>query len=67
MIGIIYETIKALCDRKGMTIKALEEKAGIANGTIGKWRDSVPSVDTIKKVADVLRVSIDYLVKGGKK
>lgn len=64
MISIIYENVKALCDKKGMSIRALEQKAGIANGTIGKWREFVPTVETIGKVAAVLHVSIDYLVKG---
>lgn len=64
MIGIIYETIKTLCEEKGLTIKALEEKAGVANGVVGKWRKNTPQVDTAQKIADVLGVTIDELVNG---
>ena len=64
MIGIIYETVKALADKKGISISALEKEAGVANGLIGKWRENTPQVDTLSKVAAVLGVTVDRLIKG---
>jgi transcriptional regulator with XRE-family HTH domain len=61
---VIYSKIKNLCETAGITISKLEEKAGLGNGTVGGWRTAVPAVDTVKKVADVLGVSVDSLLEG---
>ena len=61
-IIIIYERIKKLCDEKGISIMALERDSQLANGTIGGWRESVPKVDSLYRVARQLGVSIDELV-----
>lgn len=61
---MIYEKVKALCESKNMTIMALESEAGIANGVIGGWRKSIPAIDTVAKVADVLGVTVDDLIDG---
>lgn len=60
---MIYENIKAICEEKNISISALEKKAALGNGTIGKWRDSKPKVDTLAKVAGVLNVSLSRLMK----
>lgn len=61
---MIYSKIKNLCETAGITISKLEEEAGLGNGTVGGWRTAVPAVDTVKKVADVLNVSVDELIDG---
>lgn len=61
---MIYEKVKQICEDKGMTIMALESKAGIGNGVIGRWRESIPAIDTVSKVADVLDVTVDSLIDG---
>lgn len=61
----LYEKVKTLADSKGITIAALEKQAGIANGTIGKWRDDRDvKMSTITEIAKVLEVSIADLVEG---
>lgn len=64
-VTLIYENIKEVCDKKNISISALEKRAGIGNGTIGKWKESKsgPTVETLLKIADVLGVSIGRLVK----
>jgi hypothetical protein len=37
----------------------------MGNGTIGRWADSNPRVDSVKKVADYFHVPVDYLMGGG--
>lgn len=60
----MYEKIKALADEKGLSISALEKLAGLANGTIGKWRESKGGIrlESVKAVADALEVSINKLI-----
>lgn len=60
---MIYENVKTLCASQGISIAKLEQAAGVGNGTIGKWRNSMPSVETLKKVADHLKVTVDELLK----
>lgn len=61
---MIYDNIKALADKKGMSIAEIEKKAQIGNGIIGKWKESAPNVASLLKVAKVLGVSINTLTKG---
>jgi len=45
-------------------IAELERAAGLANGTIGKWGKGIcnPTAQNLKKVADFLGVTTDYLL-----
>lgn len=56
------ERIKALADRRKMTLAELERKLDISNGTIGKWDTRKPNTESLEKVADYFRVSTDYLL-----
>ena len=61
---MIYEKVKELCKAQGKTIMQVEKEAGIANGVIGGWRDGIPAIDTVAKVAEVLGVTVDNLIEG---
>lgn len=60
---MLFEKIKKLADEKHLSIKELESQAGLANGTIGKWRESEPGALNLYKVSKILGTSIDELVK----
>ena len=60
---MIYENIKNICEKRSISISALEEKAGLGNGTIGKWRTAEPSIKNIKAVAATLGVAVSTLLK----
>lgn len=62
---IVYENVKKLCDEKHITVMALEKAAGIANGTVGKWkwRNAKPLAETLLKVATALGTTVDELMK----
>lgn len=60
---MIYEKIKALCDKKGISICALEKAAGLGNGTIGGWRTGSPTVDKLQVVAKVLNIKVSKLLE----
>lgn len=51
-----------LCKLQGMSIRELEEKAGIGNGVVGKWRTKSPTLDSLEKVAKALRVPVVTLI-----
>ena len=63
MDSVLYQRIKQLCSRKGITIAKLESDLGFGNSSIKKWeKSSSPSIDKIVKVATYFDVSIDYLM-----
>ena len=60
---MIYNRIKEICREKGMSVSFVEKQAGLSNGAISKWNDSSPTVDNLKAVATVLKVSVNKLLK----
>ena len=60
---MIYDTIKALCKKKGLSVTSVEKEAGLSNGAISKWNDSSPTVDKLNAVAKVLNVKVDCLLR----
>ena len=59
----MYEKIKKICEKQGMSITKLEQLAGLSNGTIGKWKKSSPSVRNLSDVAKVLGVNVSELIE----
>ena len=62
---MLFKKIKSICDAKDMSIRELENKAGLGNGTIKGWEKSSPTVDNLKKVANILNCTIDELIRDG--
>ena len=65
----IGETIAYLRKQKGMTQNELAEKMNVTDKAVSKWeRDlSCPDINTISKLADILDVSVEELLKAKKK
>lgn len=61
---LIYDRVKEICDRLGLSILQVEKAAGLGNGTIRGWRYSMPRIDTVQAVARVLGVSLEELTGG---
>lgn len=59
---MLIERIKLLCKEKNISIRKLEQEAGLSSGSIGKWLKSSPSLDALQKIARFFGVSLDYLV-----
>ncbi|WP_258088412.1 helix-turn-helix domain-containing protein [Weissella fangxianensis] len=57
-----FERIKEISKNKGYSLSKLNDLAGLGTNSIYHWRDKTPSTDSLKKVADVLGVSVDYLL-----
>ena len=60
---MIFDNIKRITNAKNISIRTLETEAGLANGTIGKWRTSNPTIDNLMAVAKVLGVALTELLK----
>jgi len=62
----IGENIKKLRLKAGISQDALSKKADLAFHTISKIESGLtpnPRIDTVKKIADAVGVSLDYLIK----
>lgn len=60
---MIYEKIKNLCQKNGVSIYKLEKDLEFSASSIVKWKTSTPAVDKLKAVADYFGVSIEYFLE----
>lgn len=59
----MLKRIKSICESKGMSLRQLEQEAGLALNTISRWEKNKPSIDKVKKVAGTLGVTMDELLR----
>ena len=57
----INHKVKELCRNKGITIKELAEKMGIAPESLSRAINGNPQLSTIRKIAETLGVSVTDL------
>lgn len=60
----VYDRIKQLAEVKNMTISSIEAGAQISNGSIVKWKSTMPKADNLFRVAQYLECSIEYILTG---
>ena len=62
----MYEIYQRLLDEKGLKNADVARATGISNMTLSDWKrgKSVPKSDKMRKIAEYLNVSVDYLVTG---
>lgn len=58
----IFERTQQIAKEQGISLRDLESKAGLAEKSLYKWKTYNPRMDNVQKVADVLHVSVDYLL-----
>ena len=60
------EKVKQLREEKGMTQQTLSERLYVTRQAVSKWERGTryPDVLTVKKIAQVLEVSVDDLLSG---
>lgn len=63
-MSIIVERITELQEARGLTNRAVETGAGLANSVISQWKKGKgkPSLDAIVKLSNYFNVSTDYLI-----
>ncbi len=66
---MLYDRVKEEADKKGISLPSLATQAGIGKNAIYTWKPSKqypngvkPRIEALQKVADVLGVSVDYLL-----
>ena len=59
-----YERLESLRKSKGISQGSLEKELGFSNGSVSKWKHSMPTHERLKKLADYFQVSVDYLATG---
>lgn len=57
-----FERIKKIAKKRKMSLLELNEKAKLGKNVIYGWKTKDPNTESLKKVADVLGVSVDYLL-----
>ena len=60
---MVYDRILEIAKKKGVSLRRIEEEAGMGNGAISKWKSSSPRVDSVLAVAQVLDIEISELLK----
>ena len=62
----MYEIYQRLLDEKGLKNSDVARATGISNMTLSDWKrgKSVPKSDKMRKIAEYLNVSLDYLMTG---
>lgn len=58
----VFERTKEISKNKGLSLQQVAEKAGLGINSIYGWKKKDPSITRLTKVADVLHVSVDYLL-----
>ena len=59
----MVELIKKLCEEQGIKLADLENACKIGERTIYRWDSNAPSIDKVKRVADVLGVTVNDLLE----
>ena len=58
----IYDKIKELCKKKGISVSGVERELGFARGSLCKIDKNKPSGDRIRRLANYFDVPLDYFV-----
>lgn len=57
-----FENIKKIAKQRGMSLAELNDKAGLKTNIIYSWKNKNPSAEKLQAVANVLGVTVDYLL-----
>ena len=60
---MLYDNVKRICEKKGLSVGSIEKALNFSNGSICKWNESEPGIRKVQKVAEYLEVSIEELLK----
>lgn len=60
-LDLLYMNIKEYCAQMGISISQLEKELHFGTGSIGKWKQSFPSIEKVAAVAQFFHISVDEL------
>ena len=58
----LFEKIKELCQKRGISINSLEETLGYSRNTIYSMKSKKPNAERLQEIADYFNVSTDFLL-----
>ncbi|TGE80033.1 helix-turn-helix domain-containing protein [Weissella confusa] len=58
----VYERIKEISKARGMSLQSVAKAAGLSQNMIYQYKTVNPKTETLRTLADVLGVSVDYLL-----
>jgi len=60
---MFYERLKKICAEKEVSVTAMCDELGLSSGNLSKWKNgSTPGAKIIRKIAEYLNISVDYLL-----
>lgn len=60
----LYENVRDIAKTKGYSVNKLEQELGFARSSINKFNKNTPSAEKLQQIADLLGVTVDYLMTG---
>lgn len=60
---VLFDNIKKLCEKNGVSVWKLEKDLGFSNRSISKWNETDPGIRKVQKVANYLGVAIEDLLE----
>ncbi|MCT0021116.1 helix-turn-helix transcriptional regulator [Weissella cibaria] len=58
----VYERIKEISKARGMSLQSVAKAAGLSQNMIYQYKTVNPKTETLRTLAEVLGVSVDYLL-----
>ena len=62
MESILYQRIKELCKQRDITLSELAKAVGVSDTVFRTWKESSPSIDKVRRIAEYFHVSTVYLI-----
>lgn len=60
----VFERIESLRKSRNISQGKLEKELEFSNGSISKWKASMPTPERLRKLSEYFNVSVDYLMTG---
>jgi len=58
-VFLFFEKIEKYCSDNKLSIMAFEQKCGLSNGSVSKWKDGgFPSIPTLQKIEKATKIPI---------
>lgn len=60
---MLYDKVMRFCRENNIPLYIFEKECGLGNGTISGWKNSMPRVDSLQKVAKRMNITIGELLE----
>lgn len=59
----VYRVVQALARNQGKSVYRVEKDLQLSNGSINRWKNSMPAADTLERVAKYLGTTVEDILK----